>query len=90
MVQMMSPMPPREYVIERATNPDGSHAYLSYWRDPFGMAPFPQRICAASETATGLQELMERHYPGAKCVYVPEDCTAVVAEAMAATKGGSG
>jgi hypothetical protein len=86
MLQMMTGgMPTREYVIGKGQAATGATGYVAYWRDSTDMASFGQRAICADETATGLMALMARHYPGATCVYLPEDVASIVAEAIRAT-----
>jgi hypothetical protein len=88
MLQVMGvPTGPREYVIEKGETAFGVGAYVAFWRDRVGFTPFAQRAICSCETATGLVEMMTRHYPGAVCVYMPEDVVALVAAAIRATEG---
>ena len=82
--------PTREYVIERGVTNEGQGIYVAYWCDPYGTASFAQRFVTGLPTVTDVQELMSRHYPGAVCMYIPEDCAALITAAIEATKGGSG
>lgn len=83
-------MGPREYVIEKGETSVGASVHVAYWRDHTGMASFGARTVFAAETAAGVREVMDRHYPGAVCVYMPEDVAALIAAAIRATQGPGG